>query len=61
MIQAGMGDAVGACAAGDPVALAHVEDATTWRRLDPFVVSGLAALGLTPEQGDDLFREAMRR
>lgn len=36
----------------------YFDDAPTWRRADPVLCAGAAALGLTPEDVDNLFRLA---
>lgn len=64
LIQAGLWDSVVAFvdAIEDPIqqALARValDDTLEWRRDSPFLNAAAAALGLTSEQLDDLFRQA---
>jgi len=44
-----------------PADLAFWEDALDWKRADPVIAAAGAALGLTPDQIDDLFRNAAKR
>ncbi len=59
LLAAGLLDAAEAAVnQAGPVAKIYWEYAVEWRRDEPVLIQLAAALGLTPEQLDDLFRQA---